>query len=114
MRNINTVRTQNIFDAALELAGNIDAIPELLVQNDFVGKITTALNVASDEIDLGLSLKPGQKIVFDEANSLFYERKIIQDMTYKTGPQAGRQMRIVTGIKTGSHVFSKTFAKTFK
>jgi len=69
MQSIKAVKNQSLFDLAIQLYGNIDAVQELLTLNpdlitDYSG------STSYDDIDLGYPVQAGQTVFYDETSSL--------------------------------------------
>lgn len=75
MKTYTVLKNQSIVDVAIQLYGNVDAVPELLALNaDVLGLGSDTLTIAEwkkmGDRDLGNALKTGMVLNYDETSSL--------------------------------------------
>lgn len=111
MQTIKTVENQSIISIALQGYGNVDAICQLIVDNDMTGKMLQPATF-DDEIDLTRNFKVGEDVLIDE-QSEFYDKQALEELKEYDDDGNGEVRVMVDGI-TDIKIFGGEFTDEFE
>lgn len=103
---------QSIINIAIQEYGNIDAIMQIVKDNDLTGNMNQPGFVGLTEIDLGYSLNPDVVLVFD-TTSTYYNARVLEGLKEDNG-KGVKVKRIIADGLSYKKIFSSHFTGEFK